>query len=114
MTQIGDTLWCHDYRSNRRPWFEETITGETKQSWLVGAVGYKVNKKTMLENQGAYGHRAWHTPTSKFVKLWLNEHPRKIAAQVEQCKDVDLLLKIADLIGYAAPPATPALPNGEL
>lgn len=109
---VGDKIWCHDYRSHRRPWFDETITGETRQSWLVGFHGaYKVNKKTMQENCGTMGHRQWYTETAKYVRLWLGKHPRAIAAQVETCKDVDLLLKIAALVGYEA--EAPALPNGE-
>lgn len=107
--QIGDKLWCHDYRSNRTPWFEAEITGETKQSWIL--MHSKVNKKTMLENCGNMGHRQWYTETARFVRLWLSKHPRAIAAQVETCKDVDLLLKIAALIGYEA--EVPTVPNGD-
>lgn len=98
--KIGSKVWCHDYRSNRQPWFEMEITGETRVSWLMGTYPHKVNKKTMLENQGAYGHRQWHSAESMLEYTWLSNHPRHIAALVASSKDVALLLRIATMVGY--------------
>jgi hypothetical protein len=101
--KIGDALWCHDYRSNQRPWFEDTIKGETRISWLLGYQGsIKVNKKTMLENCGTMGSRQWHTPESKAERDWLTSHRRKIGDLVIATRDVATLQKVAELIGYEA------------
>lgn len=98
--KVGDTLWCHDHRSNRRPWFEDTIKGETRISWLLGHSGdTKVNKKTMLENMGAYGNRKWLTPESKAEIDWLNRHRAKIVSIVST-SDIVTLKAIAEIIEY--------------
>lgn len=104
--KIGDKIWCHDYRSNRRPWFEAEIDGETRMSWIVGS--RKINKKTMLENQGQWGNVQWHTEESMQTERWVNMNRHKIAAHVEGCRDMETLRKIAAVVGYQA--ETPALP----
>jgi hypothetical protein len=98
--KVGDTLWCHDGRSHSRPWFEDTIKGETRVSWLLGHAGdIRVNKKTMLENMGAYGNRRWHTPESKANIDWLSKHRSKITSIVGS-SDIDTLKAVAAIIKY--------------
>jgi hypothetical protein len=98
--QTGDEIWCHDTTSHTHPWFKETISAETSQSWLLGQCGqYKVNKKTMLENMGQYGDRRWYSDEDRASKMWVDQNRWKIAKVVEGCQDIDLLGKIAAVIG---------------
>lgn len=96
--QIGDTIWCHDFRSQTRPWFEHEITGETRQSWIVGP--YKVNKKTMSENLGSYGSRKWHTRDSMNESRWVRANRYKIAEKVQLCQDAKVLYQVAQVLGF--------------
>lgn len=100
--KVGTVLWCHDYRSNSHKWFAETITGQTKQSWIMEGTHHpsKLLKKTMMENMGAYGHRRWYTAGQKEEYLWINTHRRLIGAAVEGCGNIETLKQVAALIGY--------------
>lgn len=99
--KVGDTLWCHDHRDHRRPWFEKTITSETRMSWIVGDHGgFKVNKKTMLENMGAWGTRKWHTKESMDNEIWVSRNRYKIADSVQSCRDPEVLRQVAALVGH--------------
>lgn len=106
--QVGDEIWCHDYRTHTRPWFKEIITGETRQSWILGNNSqYKVNKKTMLESLGQWGSRRWYTDDARNTKRWLDRNAWRIAKAVEGCHDADILKKIAVLVGYQEQPSDP-------
>jgi hypothetical protein len=100
--KVGDVLWCYDYRSNSKPWFDKTITGETKQSWVIGEVWstHKVLKKDLTENQGAYGRRQWFTSEGRDNYLWIHNHAPRMAEAVRTITDIELLKQIAELIGY--------------
>jgi hypothetical protein len=100
--KIGDILWCHDYRSNSRRWFEKTISGETKQSWILGDgwSPHKVLKKDLTENQGAYGRLQWYTSESRENYLWINTHAPRMSEIVRDVTDMEILKQIAVLIGY--------------
>jgi hypothetical protein len=80
MPKIGDIL--HHYeewrgRSNYMDgWQSLEITGETKFSWLLkaGWREHKVNKKTMLENNGQWGNIRWFTDEGRDGQIWRKEH----------------------------------------
>lgn len=73
------------------------ITGETTRSWIVrgGMIGEKrIPKKAPFANTGVY------SDSLKDDKIWENQHRNKIIDQLRFCNDVDVLRKIAELIGY--------------
>lgn len=100
MTKVGDTLWTMSSRDRRSGWRSDVITGETKQSWIVGEDWRitKVNKKTMLENVGKWGHERWFTVEGKDEYLWMQHHRRLISAMVDACKDVAKLRAVAQIV----------------
>jgi hypothetical protein len=100
--KVGDVLWCHDYRSNSKRWFDKAITGETRHSWIIGEgwSPYKVLKKDLTESQGAYGRRQWFTSEGRDNYLWIHNHAPCMAEAVRTITDIDTLKQIAALIGY--------------
>lgn len=112
---IGETLYTFD--RNRRVyitngegqrvidtdkmWRAHTVTGETRDSWILGEPeGYKVNKKTMeLRLREFYGmDRRAYTAAEKEDKVWRDKHARQIIHLVERA-DITTLRKIAGLLG---------------
>jgi hypothetical protein len=106
---IGTELWCHDYRSNRRPWFKQAVTGQTRLSWIVGRC--KINKKTMQENLGQWGNRQWFTEAAKARRDWIATNRPQIAGLVSAERDIDRLKQIAVVLGLSLPPPSPPTPE---
>lgn len=103
MTKIGDKLWTHPYG---RPecWVDAPveITGETKQSWLLGDPNFKrnkVNKKTMQESVPGFTPRQWYTLQDKIDVAFLHAHRHQISAAVLSEKNVQALKTIAGILG---------------
>ena len=104
--KIGDTLW-HQDDNGRLRWCSAKVLSETKLSWIVADPKYadaptmhsKVNKKTMLESLGRYGHRRWYTVAQKDAKDWRDQHCGPIMNRV-QFADADQLRQIAAIVGY--------------
>ena len=103
--KIGSTLWTIDRRDRRDGWKCQAITGETKQSWLVGSESSfppprKVNKKTMLENLGTqWGHQRWYSNVQKDAQVFIDNHRRHIERLVGVEQDADKLKQIAEILG---------------
>ena len=103
--KVGDTLYMFD--GNRRkyapgnsgPIYREhfypvVVVGETPRSWLVGPEWgqVKVSKKD-----------PWSVLfTAEMVNdaVWMNEHRHRIASRVGSIRDMDVLRKIAAIVGY--------------
>jgi len=102
MPKVGDTLWTINPRDRREGWKSYVITGETRQSWLVGEMRFtpaKVNKHTMLENHGQWGMQRWFTEQGMIDQRFMDEQRHHIARLVGVESDVAKLKKIAEIIG---------------
>ena len=102
--KIGDTLWGSEYGRQER-WRSLPVTGETKQSWLLGHPNghfkpVKVNKKTMIESVPNYGSIKWFTEQGKNDEEFRRKHAHRIGQAVAASRDIAVLKQIADLIGY--------------
>lgn len=103
--EVGTELWARtDY--GRPDWVSERITGETKQSWLVGKWATKINKKTMLENLGQRGSRRWFTERGMEEDKFVTANRWKISKIVETL-GYEQLCKVAELVGYEPSSITP-------
>jgi hypothetical protein len=122
---IGSRLWVFDenvrvYRKGGGgPIYEEHfvpyyIIGENRVSWIVSQypdlgldshLAVKINKKTLQENADGWRHRCFYTDQGREEKTWVDRHRYKLIHELEGCRDVILLQKIAQLIGYT--PADP-------
>jgi hypothetical protein len=116
---IGETLYTYDTnrrryynadgtkRSDPDPahyWEAHTVTGETRNSWILDNGRYKVDKKT-LELRGirefyALARYAF-TETQKDDAMWHKEHRHDIVRRVEHA-DTATLRKIAALLDESA------------
>lgn len=102
--KIGDTLWA-DYDYGRARWNSQTITGETKQSWLYGdpAIGQsRINKKTLRETNGrgrGMGDLQWYTPEQLENEKFIRSNRHHISRAVHGVQDRATLQAVADLIG---------------
>jgi hypothetical protein len=96
---IGTELWSRNSRDPRAGWQSFCVIGETRQSWLLDGSwkARKVNKKTMLENNGQWGSARFYTAEQKDAKIWSDKHRYAIARAVEGCT-VDKLKRVAELL----------------
>lgn len=104
--KIGDVLWGVEYGRPDR-WRSLPVTGETKQSWLLGPAPFKpvkVNKKTMLESVPNYGSIRWFTLQGKVDEMFCRQHGSAISRKVLELRDAAALRQIADLIGHKVEP----------
>lgn len=117
--KIGDTLYSFSTNNRvykpskdgfssggpiyREHFRAETIDGETKQSWIVGPSEKKVNKKTLAcaHNGDFAAARRYFTLEEKEADIWANDHRYKITRLVEQVRNVEILRKIAEIVGYS-------------
>jgi hypothetical protein len=97
MTKVGDTLWNNNHNFRSSSWGSDVITGETKQSWLVGT--RKVNKRTLLQAIPRFTPIQWYTEEGKRAEDFHRLHARDIAGRVSVCRDIDKLKQIAALVG---------------
>lgn len=103
MTQIGDRLYTSPHgRPERIGEEHDTITGETKFSWLMGDPKFKrekVNKKTMMESIPNFGHRRWYTVQGLTEEAWRRKYRHVISGVVQVEMDVKKLRLIAEILG---------------
>lgn len=102
--KVGDELYLlHHHRRQGDPkWTKHVITGETKQSWLIGS-GWsveKVSKKTMTTKKNWQGGNDFYRTQQEaadrdFCDSWC----RPLMVGVEQCREPEKLKKIAEIIG---------------
>ena len=114
---IGSTVWwfdnnCRVYAKSasggstgspiyREHWREAAITGETSRSWVT-ANRMKFSKTTG-EMRDAYGiKRCVFSLADVEADCWIHEHAYHVAELVKTCKDVDVLKRIAEIVGYKA------------
>lgn len=106
MFKVGDKVWTFD--ENRRIYVgsgiygakiiyaghfvHEEIVGETSRSWIVGRRKKKISKK---KSEGII-----FTDEQKDANIWMHDYRYKIIQMVEQCRNVDTLRKIAEIVGY--------------
>lgn len=85
-------------------WNEYKITGETRVSWIA-KYGFnfeiKIDKKT-LQVRGE-DKIAWSK--DEIVAAWkvhefLADHKYRIVEKVRECRDVEILKRVAELVGY--------------
>lgn len=109
--KVGSTVWEYDsnfenrslegeakFRSGFR---KRTITGETKQSWLIGNDEIKVRKRDLTYGHWGGGRRDMITSQREIDDLvFVNTHRYKIVKCFEWTRDVALLHELAKLIGY--------------
>lgn len=107
--KIGDTLWC-DKEHGRSRWRSAVITGETKQSWLVGDPNFtrsKINKKTLIEANGrgrGMGDLKWYTPEQMADEKFVRSNRYRIERAVGAVRDRATLEAVAALIGFSILP----------
>jgi hypothetical protein len=100
--KIGDTLWTSPYgQPERFGEASDTITGETKFSWLMGDSKYKrekVNKRTMRETIPRYGDRIWYTADGLANVKFLRSYRHHISSRVLSCSDPAKLRQIMAIL----------------
>jgi len=113
--KVGDPIWIYEQEKNvydkdgkylrRGKWVEYTITGENKQSLLVGnsrSIAKKDLTKTRKTNNYGYMgiHPVAYSQEEVNDSIWMNKHRYKISEAVSNLKSSGLLRQVADLIGY--------------
>ncbi len=111
--KVGSTVWLYDSNWENRSlkgeakfrsgFSKRIIYGETKQSWLVGAVNdeTKVRKRDLTYGHWGGGRRDMITSQREIDDLvFVDTHRYKIVKCFEWTRDVALLHEIAELIGY--------------
>lgn len=107
---IGTTLYIRDENrrvrdangniDERSKWVGYPVKDETRDSWILGTVLYKVNKKT-LELRGAYrpglDNRAY-TAAEMEDAIWRRENHAAIMRLVQHA-DTAMLRKVAAALG---------------
>ena len=113
---IGSTVWwfdqnCRVYAKSasggstgspiyREHWRETTITGETLRSWVTL---YGKFSKADGTRRDAYGvKRCVFSLADVKADCWIHEHRYAIRTMVGDCDDVDVLKRIAEIVGYKA------------
>lgn len=81
---VGGPIW-------REHWQRQEIVGETRRSWITN-YGKKIPKA------GARGIAFSEEEIER--EAFVHENSHKIAFEVQQIKDHELLKKVAELIGY--------------
>ena len=79
----------------RRSWRKVTVVGETSRSWITDYHGRKVPKNSQDPN-------VVFSEEELEQRIYVNDHARPISIKVRDCKDADLLKKVAELLGYTA------------
>lgn len=97
---IGTTLWWISSRNRRQGWRSYVITGETRQSWLLGDrwSERKISKKTLRENNGQWGHEQFYTAEQRDNEVWVETNKYRIAGAVQACRDAAKLKQIAQIL----------------
>ena len=113
--KIGSPVWIFDRDQSafdssgkrlgfRGQWVAETVSGETRQSWLIGT-RYKIKKtditKTCKTSDCGYGGVfmvLWDVQSAVDYQ-WASDNREKIVEQVRRIAIKDLL-KIAEIIEY--------------
>ena len=106
---IGSTVWFYDvnHREYTKPeegriwgtiierahWRPRKVVSETSRSWITDR-GDKLPKK---DDWGYLWLRSEDAITSR---AWARQHARRIADKVRGEKRVDVLRRVADMIGY--------------
>ena len=95
---IGSKVWFR--RSYTRVWTERTITGETTKSWIIPEG--KISKKThtFLDSYNGCLVPVCFSESEKAKYDWIDAHRYHVSEAVRRCNDFDVLLKIAELVGY--------------
>jgi hypothetical protein len=126
--QIGSTVHVLNTtlrgRSRRDQWEEWTIVGETSKSWIAFLTAllpsYQRNpesyKNSVIKipknfegstysapSKVGYGISVALTPQAVEDDVWMHYHAHQVRERVMSLHDVDLLRKIAEILGYDAP-----------
>lgn len=99
--KVGSPVWI---LRHRRRYEQQTITGETSRSWIVGESWakekiLKANPRSVKDSRGFTYPVCWSSTEIEEEK-WLDGNRYGIGAHVQGLRDVALLRKIAELIGY--------------
>lgn len=114
---VGHDIWLYNENrrvyptgpGNNRPtggpiyrehWERHKITGENRRSWLIhGEYGNHVRKvpKKPTEVQRRF---ICYNQRELDARCWVDKHHRHIVDMVRDCHDRQLLVKVADLLGY--------------
>lgn len=113
---IGETIYLHDsnhrvykddngaktgYPNPRHMFRPATVTGETKQSWLVQFDGreLKVSKATLaIKYLGPGISPQAYTQQQMEDALWFETNRMRIIGAVRDCRDIDVLRRVAALL----------------
>ena len=93
MIKIGDYLYFYD-----KMWREEKIVAETTKSWIT-QYDKKINKKTLLKNNGQYSDMRFYTKQQMEDTIWIQNNRYNLSVRVDCCRDVSLLKEIAKMLG---------------
>ena len=112
---VGSTVWWFDpnrrvyvkdekgYRTGspiyREHWRRTTIVSETRMSWVTKD-GNKISKsdRRMRDSMGLKA--VVFSLAEVDADCWINDNRYKVAERVRDCKDVDVLKRIAEIVGY--------------
>lgn len=100
MIKVGDSLYQLNswHNANRPKWKPDRITGETKQSWLLGDT--KVNKGTMTTAKDRRGHnKHYFTYEGMVARDFCDQWSRDVGSAVSVCDDPEKLKQIAAIVG---------------
>lgn len=109
--QVGDKVWIFD--NNHRVYEDKNgnrsnyalysghfrefiITGETKQSWVIGSL--KVNKKTLEVKGHALDPHLFLSQEEVNENCWVHENKYDILKKIERSADYGLLKEIERLL----------------
>lgn len=110
--KVGDTVWCFDTNKSRYNidgkyvgrggWDLQKIVSETRQSFSLSS-GAKFKRKTG-EQMATGGWAAWYSICGQKeyeASRWMKDNSLALARAVEKCRNIDSLMQIAALAGYA-------------
>lgn len=110
---VGTVLWYRsiDYRDGRdeeSKWQAFEVVKEGREFWhvqrLTGSKAYRIRKDDLRgEMRGkGYGDHQLFTAAGKEDQIWRNKHARHVTDLLGRCDDVEVLKRIAEILGYKA------------
>ncbi len=112
--EIGDTVWLYDLNANnynedrkyvgRGKWYLVKVDGKTRQSLICHndkfdiATGHARGRSGFTPTMTLYGQKEYEK------RAWLQKNETDVKRAVERCNDVEVLKRIAELVGYEEKP----------
>jgi hypothetical protein len=113
--KIGDSVWLFDYNRRiykkkdgfsyggpiyRYHWYEKKIIGSTKLSWIVNTRFDIKHCLKIGKNKIRSHYNILLSEQELNDKVWEHDNICGISEAVRKCKDITVLRKVAEIIGY--------------